>query len=86
MPKGRCVFNPLWLEAPDFKGWIAELKDDQSHAWCKLCKKKVDIRAMGQAALNKHKLGKKHLEMEKASEPAVPMRLCSTHGSKICCF
>jgi hypothetical protein len=43
---GGCLFQTKWKSDPQFKDWIKET--DNSHsAYCKLCKKNVDIKTMG---------------------------------------
>ena len=64
MPGGGCLFQTKWKSDPQFKDWIQET--DNSHsAYCKLCKKNVDIKTMGRTALTSHMKGKKHLEIFK---------------------
>ena len=73
MPKGNCVFSALWLEHEDYKGWIAEIRENKFAAFCRLCKKTFEVKATGEAAVKKHAAGKKHQELEKACKPAIPL-------------
>jgi len=70
MPKGRCVFSPLWLTKDDYKDWLEESQDKES-AFCNKCKKAFDVRGMGESAVRKHATGKKHVELVKLSKPAL---------------
>ena len=73
MPGGNCAFNQQWLRKPEYAKWIREEKETKYSCFCCLCKKKIDLRVMGESALKSHAKGKKHIELLKASEPAVPM-------------
>lgn len=73
MPKGNCVFNQAWVENQEYQSWIAEVKDNRHAFLCKLCKKVVDVRSMGESAVQSHGKGKKHQGLEKASKPAVSL-------------
>lgn len=73
MPKGNCVFSAVWLEKEEYKQWIAPAKENKHAFYCKVCKRNVDVRAMGETAVASHAKGKKHSELVKASAPAVPL-------------
>ena len=59
MPGGGCLFQTKWKSDSQFKDWIKETNNIHS-AYCKLCKKNVDIKTMGRTALtsNSHPLWK----------------------------
>ena len=78
LPKGSCLFNRQWLENEEYNRWLQEVKGDNRSAFCNLCKKAFDLRSLGLTAVKKHSTGKKHLELVKASKPAVPLSLFVT--------
>ena len=49
-----------WLHRDDFREWVAVDPQSKEKAFCKLCKKTVDIGIMGEAALVSYMSGKKH--------------------------
>jgi hypothetical protein len=58
--KSKCVFNPDWLSAENYKDWLATDGTAIHCARCVLCLKSFDIGAMGKAALKSHMDGGKH--------------------------
>ena len=48
-----------WLQ-DDFRGWVAVDPQSKEKAFCKLCKKIIDIGNVGEAALVSYMNGKKH--------------------------
>ena len=73
MPGGNCVFNSLWLSKPEYAGWLLEQKGNKYACFCRVCKKVIDVKVMGESAIVSHGKGKKHKELFKASAPAVPL-------------
>lgn len=72
MPGGKCSFSNLWLENKDYKEWL-EADTDKRKAYCKACKKAIDISSMGEYALKSHATGQKHKRAVKKERPAVPI-------------
>ena len=60
-----CTFQKRWLLTEDYKHWIQEIKSVH-YAHCKLCRKDIDLRGMGESALKSHMRGKKHQEFSKS--------------------
>ena len=60
MPGGKCVFSCQWLENRNYKEWIEADPKNRHKAYCKVCKKSIDVSAMGESALKSHEAGKKH--------------------------
>ena len=55
---GFCVFNNVWLENPGYKCWLRKDAANKRKAFCTMCKKTIDIAAMGEGALISHCKGK----------------------------
>ena len=55
---GFCVFNDVWLEKPGYKHGLRKDGTNKRKAFCTMCKKTVDIAAMGEGALTSHSKGK----------------------------
>lgn len=55
----RCNFNREWLTDPDFKDWLVEVPDAK-RAKCNLCRKDINLAAMGISALKSHAKGDTH--------------------------
>ena len=62
-----------WLHQDDFREWVAVDPQSKEKAFCKLCKKTVDIGNMGEAALVSYMSGKKH---KAAAEVSQLRQLC----------
>ena len=60
MPNGITIFQPEWLTMPEYDEWLARSTKSKRHAFCKLCKKHIDIGNMGKGALNSHADGGTH--------------------------
>lgn len=56
---GKCRFQEIWLEDPNWKIWLRKGPTLYS-AFCTLCKKTVDVSHSGANALKSHENGKKH--------------------------
>ena len=56
----RRLETVRWLHQDDFREWVAVDPQSKEKAFCKLCKKTVDIGNMGEAGLVSHMSGKKH--------------------------
>jgi len=70
---GKCIFNDLWIQRLEYKGWLRREPSNRHKAFCTLCKKSLDISKMGESAVAVHHKGKKHQALIKASTPAVSM-------------
>ena len=57
---GKCVFNLAWTKHKDYKMWISPVSGDRHKAFCKACKKSIDIAKMGESALKSHATSRKH--------------------------
>ena len=67
------MFNSLWLSKPEYAGWLLEQKGNKYACFCRVCKKVIDVKVMGESAIVSHGKGKKHKELFKAIAPAVPL-------------
>ena len=67
----RCNFNTEWLNNPDYKDWLAELPDAK-RAKCNLCRKDINLAAMGKSALKSHAKGATH--KKSVDFPEIPKR------------
>ena len=67
------MFNSLWLSKPEHAGWLLEQKGNKYVFFCRVCKKVIDVKVMGESAIVSHGKGKKHKEHFTASAPAVPL-------------
>ena len=59
--KRKSHFRDEWLQHEDYKDWIKKVPYDECRAYCKLCMGSFSIAGSGQAALDIHAKGKKHL-------------------------
>lgn len=57
-----CKFRKEWLSKDEYKEWVQESADNDNKAYCKVCKKTIDLSNMGQRALTSHMKSKKHIE------------------------
>jgi len=64
------VFRDVWLEAEEFKGWLAKVKDDPKKAYCKLCNATLTA---GKSELQKHGSGQKHKDKMKGVKNVKPL-------------
>ena len=55
-----CTFQENWCSDARFSAWVQRYKDNSLVAWCKFCKKKLDISTMGKSALTSHNKSSKH--------------------------
>ena len=53
-----CVFNDVWLEKPAYKHWLRKDGTSYRKAFCTMCKKTIDIAAMGEGVLASRSKGK----------------------------
>ena len=63
MPVYITKYNTKWELEDDPYGlkygdWAC--KGDETNAWCKLCKKYIDIKSMGKSALKQHAGNREH--------------------------
>ena len=56
-----CSFQDEWLSDDRFRAWVGEI-GDKKEARCVVCKRNIDISAVGSSALHSHASGKKHKE------------------------
>lgn len=60
--RGGCFFNAKWTIDPEFKEWIKST-ENVHQAYCKICKRQIDIKTMGRRALTSHMKGKNTLKI-----------------------
>ena len=81
MPGGKCVFQEQWLQKTEFRRWLASVPGNKRQAKCTLCKKVVDIAAMGESALRSHAKGGKHKDLAEQNVVTVNQFFVSTQPS-----
>lgn len=65
---GKCVFSPKWVSSYP---WVMKA-EDKYKAYCKSCKKTVDLGKMGEGALKSHEKSEKHkLNVRSLSQPVL---------------
>ena len=57
---GKCSFQDIWLQKPEFKDWLVKVKEGNSSAQCSLCKKRLSIANSGVSQVISHSTGAKH--------------------------
>lgn len=65
MPAGKCAFNDMWLQKPEYAAWLVRDRENKHHAHCNVCRRSFDISNMGEPALRSHSKGNKHCELVK---------------------
>ena len=65
-PHSKSTFQESWFGNPKYSLWIFKDGSNRSKALCKLCHKAIDLKFGGSFALDSHKKGQKHQELEKA--------------------
>ena len=55
----ECHFQATWLAESRFKDWL-QSQPVTTTAYCKLCRKIIDIKKIGVSALDLHAKSKKH--------------------------
>ena len=81
---GKCVYNRDWVRKYP---WVKECAGLKHKAFCRACKKEIDIGKMGESALRSHAKGEAHVKNEKSlcssmkmffdKKPTLPMKsLC----------
>lgn len=59
-PKTVCKFQPSWLiESCPYHSWVEKARNE-TDAFCKLCKKVINLSHMGESALRSHQGSAKH--------------------------
>ena len=59
---GKCVFSLAWTKHDSYKHWVLPVSSDRHKAFCRVCKKNIDIAKMGESALKSHNKSIKHKE------------------------
>lgn len=54
------VFQPCWLDDPEFKSWIRRVDNKPKNAYCVLCCTEFSLSNMGKQALRSHMKSQKH--------------------------
>ena len=57
-----CSFQDEWLSDDSFRAWVGKT-GNKKEARCVVCKRNIDISAMGSSALHSHASGKNHKEL-----------------------
>lgn len=57
---GKCRFNDCWLERQDFADWLKRVPDNDTEAYCTLCKRALKLGTLGVKALESHVKSHKH--------------------------
>ena len=65
-PHSVSTFQETWFTNEKYSLWISKDTNNTSKASCKLCHKVIDLKCGGATALDSHRKGKKHQELEKA--------------------
>ena len=65
-PHSKSTFQESWFGNPKYSLWVSKDGSNPSKALCKLCHKAIDLKSGGSFALDSHKKGQKHQELEKA--------------------
>ena len=82
----ESTFQKTCLENPKYKLWLALVPSDEKTARCILCKKDINVSAMGVSALESHATGKKHKSLMKErkqySETFFPQKKSSERNSE----
>lgn len=69
--KYQCKFQKEWLhESSPFTNWLERGKTD-CDAWCKLCKKSINISTMGVGSLKSHTKSGKHIKVVKERDTCI---------------
>ena len=48
------MFNSLWLSKPEYAGWLLEQKGNKYACFCRVCKKVIDVKVVGEFAIVGH--------------------------------
>ena len=67
---GKCVFNPKWTESFP---WVIK-HEDKFKAFCKVCKKPIDLGKMGEGALCSHEKSDKHKQFQRTDSSQQSMQ------------
>lgn len=51
---GKCKFAESWLDMLDLKEWLQPAEGNTKEAYCRMCKKRINIVSMGIKALRSH--------------------------------
>ena len=65
----KTHFNLIWLNDPNYSNWLVATGDSSS-VKCKLCNRTFTLSNMSKGALESHKSGKKHQELESVQTQA----------------
>ena len=65
-PRSKSTVQESWFGNLKYSLWVSKDGSNPSKALCKLCHKTVDLKSGGSFALDSHKKGQKHQELEKA--------------------
>lgn len=71
MANKKAFFNPLWLiheHFPEYASWIAKVENNKTQAYCKVCKKTLNLSNMGKQALSSHSSGTFHQKTLQATQ------------------
>ena len=66
---GKCVYNPKWSSS---YSWVMKA-EDKYKAYCKCCKKLIDLEKMGEGALKSHEKSEKHKLHQRSDSVQFPM-------------
>ena len=58
--KTESIFQPAWMEKPEFKLWLAPHPLSKNSARCKVCQCDLDLKSIRLSALSLHTKGSKH--------------------------
>ena len=79
----KSTFQESWFGNPKYSLWVSKDGCNPSKALCKLCHKAVDLKSGGSFALDSHKKGQKHQELEKARKTnAIGLFVSSTSAKE----
>lgn len=70
---GKCKFSQLWLDDPSFRDWLKPVMGNDREAFCKVCKKTINLTWNGITAVKSHGASTVHQQRIRARGEQLPI-------------
>ncbi|XP_030598461.1 delta-aminolevulinic acid dehydratase isoform X1 [Archocentrus centrarchus] len=78
---GKCKFSQLWLDDPLFKDWLKPVMGNDREAFCKVCRKIINLTWNGVTAIKSHRASTFHQQRIRACGEQIPVSFCGATQS-----